>query len=602
MLLLYLLGILIVCIGFFISSTQASLKEQSFADLLQTSHIIENSLSVSGVLNTQDPSTLQGSLLGLSQGTHTRITLIQEDGIVIGDTDKAPELMNDHSDRPEIYQALLDGKAHSIIRKSPTLGIDMLYVARQIDPESLPDDSQRIVLRVAMPYTAIQGTYPKITLSIIIGALLIVLLSVLILLFLHNRIERPLDEVAKIAIHYTNLGFDEMIPHVPMPFELERVSTALREMSRELQRQFTHIQRQRDELQAVLDCMDEGVIIIDRNGLIQKANPSAHTILTKISNRPIKNRLYNQFLQDKELSELIEPILAKVTSEVSDRDSQASVKEPVERTHKIDVTIGTRRFQVYAVAVNHKPDPIILLVFNDITTLMHLEQVRKDFVANVSHELKTPITSIKGFSETLLQTGLAPDDPRSARFLQIIHSQTERMQSIIDDLLTLSMLDQKHLRLEDFKEVDALSIISESIKLCTDRPNTNERKIRVDCDTAIMIRCNPVLIEQALVNLLENAIKYSDPSTPITISCERVDDECRILVIDEGFGIPKREIHRIFERFYRVDKGRSRDKGGTGLGLSIVRHVALQHGGRVEVSSVEGKGSTFSLHIPDLVH
>ena len=278
------------------------------------------------------------------------------------------------------------------------------------------------------------------------------------------------------------------------------------------------------------------------------------------------------------------------------------MKEPVERTRKIDVTIGTRRFQVYAVAVNHKPDPIILLVFNDITTLMHLEQVRKDFVANVSHELKTPITSIKGFSETLLQSGLAPDDPRSARFLQIIHSQTERMQSIIDDLLTLSMLDQKHLRLDDFKDVDACSIISESIKLCTERPNTSERKIRIDCDPAITIRCNPVLIEQALVNLLENAIKYSDPSTPITISGERGEEECSIRVIDEGFGITKREIHRIFERFYRVDKGRSRDKGGTGLGLSIVRHVALQHSGRVEVSSVEGKGSTFSLHIPDSVH
>ena len=511
-------GILLVCIFFFVSASRSSLQHQSFADLLQTSLIIENAIKESGDFTQARSSTLQERLARLVAGSDTRISVILEQGEVIVDTEKDPSLLNNHSARPEIHQAFADGQAHAILRHSATLGMDMLYLARLISVIDQNERQVEVVLRVAMPYTALKAAYRTLTMYIVISVGLIIVIALLLIYAFQRWIERPLEEVADIATRFARLEFREIGPYHSMPQELDRVYVALREMSRQLQSQFDDVQRQRDELQAVLDCMDEAVVIIDRNGLILKTNPSAQHLLTPRSSTSLPGKLYNQFIQDSELAKNIESILDQLQDEHRDVPAlEGPLRLSTEKTGKVDISIGSGKFQVYAVLVNRSPEPIILLVLHDITTLMHLEQVRKDFVANVSHELKTPITSIKGFSETLIQGDLLPDDPRFTRFLRIIHSQTERLQSIIDDLLTLSMLDQKHQRLEDFVEVEALSIITESVKICSEKPLTQDRPIHIRCDSGIMIRCNAVLIEQALVNLIDNAMKYSDPSTPVTL-------------------------------------------------------------------------------------
>jgi two-component system phosphate regulon sensor histidine kinase PhoR len=237
-------------------------------------------------------------------------------------------------------------------------------------------------------------------------------------------------------------------------------------------------------------------------------------------------------------------------------------------------------------------------VLNDITELMRLERIRRDFVANVSHELKTPITSIKGFTETLLYGIDSHDTQLQQRFLKIINTQTGRLEAIIDDLLTLSKLEQTGGRQANFTEVDLKEIIDDAVEVCQGKHSDQDRAVHVKTSGGYTLRGNAQLLEQALVNLVDNAMKYSDADKPITISCIEEEQQVRLSVADKGYGIPERDIDRIFERFYRIDKGRSREKGGTGLGLSIVKHIASQHGGSVSVSSVEGEGSVFTLMLP----
>jgi two-component system phosphate regulon sensor histidine kinase PhoR len=239
----------------------------------------------------------------------------------------------------------------------------------------------------------------------------------------------------------------------------------------------------------------------------------------------------------------------------------------------------------------------VVLVLNDITRMKNLERIRKDFVANVSHELKTPITSIKGFTETLLE-GALEDDEAGRQFVSIIRDQSERLVAIIEDLLSLSRLEQHDEGSVD-REYTAMSgILSGAVQVCNGRAEEKESSIEVECPEDLQIYGNSLLIEQALVNLIDNAIKYSPPSSRVEVICSDNDQGTYITVRDNGSGIPQKDLSRIFERFYRVDKTRSRELGGTGLGLAIVKHIVISHGGEVTVESEPGDGSDFSMFFP----
>jgi two-component system phosphate regulon sensor histidine kinase PhoR len=239
-----------------------------------------------------------------------------------------------------------------------------------------------------------------------------------------------------------------------------------------------------------------------------------------------------------------------------------------------------------------------LIVLNDITELHKLQMVRTDFVANVSHELKTPVTSIKGFIETLLDGAKnRPEDLQ--RFLEIISRQTERLNSIIDDLLTLSRVEQQTEKAQiSFEDVSLRGILLESVELCHHRAEQKQISLEVDCQEGLRAYINPSLLEQALVNLIDNAVKYSDPGNPVSVRAFGANREICIEIKDCGCGIAKEHQPRLFERFYRVDKARSRKLGGTGLGLAIVKHIVQAHKGQISIDSVLGTGSTFTLHLP----
>jgi len=237
-----------------------------------------------------------------------------------------------------------------------------------------------------------------------------------------------------------------------------------------------------------------------------------------------------------------------------------------------------------------------LIVLNDVTRLRQLENVRQEFVANVSHELKTPVTSIKGFVETLLEGGLEEEDQR--RFLQVVARQADRLNAIIDDLLQLSRIEQDiDSRKVPFDMHAIHDILANAVQACEVSAKSKQIEISMHCDEKLTGSVNPALLEQAVINLIDNAVKYSDDGATVAVTAEIVDDELQISVTDTGRGIEAEHLPRLFERFYRVDKARSRSHGGTGLGLAIVKHIMRAHEGHVAVESEYGRGSTFRLHI-----
>jgi two-component system phosphate regulon sensor histidine kinase PhoR len=238
------------------------------------------------------------------------------------------------------------------------------------------------------------------------------------------------------------------------------------------------------------------------------------------------------------------------------------------------------------------------MVFHDVTQLRRLENMRRDFVANVSHEIKTPLTAIKGFVETL-QHGKVDKDEENQRFLGIIQKHVDRLNSIIEDLMALSRIEQEDERKEiDFQQVKIEDTFRAAIQLC--RPKAEEKEIHIDldCKKDVTAVFDPTLIEQAVVNLLDNALKYSEPQSTVLLKLYQHNSDLIISVQDHGIGIAQKHLPRLFERFYRVDKARSRNMGGTGLGLAIVKHIAQAHDGYVEVESELREGSRFSIHLP----
>lgn len=547
---------------------------QSVSNLREVFTLIDTYLE----LHDQDGlDTLQSDLFEIASGSQVRISLIRSDGVVLIDSEKAPSLLNNHANRPEIYSAFR-ARPSTHVRKSTTLNIDMLYFAAL---SSFSDSTGPYVLRIAMPYTELRSAYRMIYLYIALGCGFFILLSILLFFFLDRQIEKPLSHLARTANDYSMLNFTEEVFEGSTAQEIQEVFSSMRNMSKKIQQQFFDVESQKKALQAVLDGMREAVIVLNFHGEIIKANPAARTLFETTDERQLLGKYYLQVLRSSELNSIVEKALV---------DSEA----PLE-THELTIHLGELFIQVHLSRIGSQERKNVLLVLNDITTLMHLEKVRKDFVANVSHELKTPVTSIKGFAETLLYSEALQDTQKSKRFLSIIHSQTERLQAIIDDLLTLSRLEQSHDRSEDFTQIDLNSIISESVTICREKPGNERRVVTTELDQGLLIMGNSLLMEQTFINLIDNALKYSEEDRPVRITGRRAASRIEIQVIDQGFGIPPASIERIFERFYRVDKGRSRDKGGTGLGLSIVKHIVLQHKGTVEVSSTEQQGSVFTL-------
>ncbi len=517
--------------------------------------------------------------------TRTRVTVMLPSGKVIADSDEDPVVMKSHSDRPEIVDALEKGFGWSI-RPSPTLGIKMMYVAVPVRKQ----DKAVAVVRVSVAAIAIDRTLEDIHTKILWVGLAVAGCAAALSLAISSRISRPLVNMEQIAQRFAQGQLDLRVP-MAGPFELAALANALNEMARQLHDKITTITSQRNELEAVLSSMIEGVVAVDHGGHIVSINRAAAELLS-VDPVQVQGRNIEEAVRQADIHQFVRATLES--------------KEPTEAEVSLQIE-GERFFQLHGARVPNvmggRPQgPSVgagaVIVLHDITRMRRLENVRRDFVANVSHELKTPTTSIQGFVEALLEKGV--DDPeQTKRYIGIIAKHSDRLNSIIEDLLSLSRLDEdQEQRRILFENASLRPALAAAIELLG--PKAEQKKISVEliCADDIEARVNPALIEQAVFNLVDNAIKYSEPGDAVTVSAERTDTEIAVSVQDHGCGIDRKHLPRIFERFYVVDKGRSRKLGGTGLGLAIVKHIAQVHGGSVTVKSSLGKGSTFTIHLP----
>jgi two-component system phosphate regulon sensor histidine kinase PhoR len=509
-----------------------------------------------------------------------RLTIIFPDGKVVGDSKADPDTMENHKNRPEIGQAL-QGRTDKEIRYSTTQKEDQLYYA---SPIIAGDNSVAGVLRISVPLGTIKKHenlfYHRL---LIVSCVVFVILGLTIFIFT-TIFSKPIKLMRTGAQRFAVGDFHNKLV-IPKSEELGELARTLNSMAVSLDERIQTITRQKNELNAILESLNEGVIAVDNNERIISLNPSAARILAiKQENAP--GFLIPEIVRNSSLQKFLV--------------SSLSSRERVETTFSHSTSEGDISIQAYGtMLLDHNKQPQgAVLVLNDITRIKKLENIRKDFVANVSHELRTPLTSIKGFVETI-RCGeyQLPDDVN--RFLDIISSKTDNLCSIVDDILTLSSIERD----SEQREISMVysnikSILQDAISTCHYKAVKKNITISLSCPIELHSCVNAPLLEQAIVNLLDNAIKYSNENTEIVIDASALDNEFLIKVTDHGCGIAEEHQSRVFERFYRVDKARSRKLGGTGLGLSIVKNIATAHGGNVLVRSKTGEGSTFEMHMP----
>lgn len=411
----------------------------------------------------------------------------------------------------------------------------------------------------------------------------VVAISVILASVLVNIIGRPLELIQRGAERFASGNLSKRLPLISSG-AFRTISRSLNTMARQLEERMRLNSAQRNELDVVLASMVEGVISVDLRESIRTINPAAAELLA-CDTSAVTGRSLQEVVRNIELLRFMKDAL--------------TLLQPLERRILFHAS-EDRWLDAYArILRSSDQKPLgILIVLNDVTRMRRLESMRRDFVANVSHELKTPVTSIKGFVETLLDGAIEkPDDAR--RFLSIVSRQADRLNAIFDDLLSLSRIEQStEQQTVELVRSRLVPVLQAAIQTCEHNARERGVTIRLACSSAPEANVNAALLEQAVVNLIDNAIKFSEAGKSVDVSALMQNDRVQIVVRDSGTGIDREHMPRLFERFYRVDAGRSRKQGGTGLGLAIVKHIAQAHAGSVEVESQLGVGSTFYINLP----
>jgi two-component system phosphate regulon sensor histidine kinase PhoR len=526
-----------------------------------------------------DPQQLDRLAERLGQQSHTRITVIDSDGVVLADSDEDPAVMENHRLRPE-FNSALQGMVGVDARLSNTLQKRMMYVAIPI----IRDSRVLGALRTAVPITVISDVLTGLNTRLAIGGVVIFALATIMSLFIIRRITRPVIELREGANRFARGDFSTRLP-VPDTEEIAALAESMNHMAGQLDERLRAVVKQRNEQEAVLAAMMEGVIAVDSNEHVINLNAAA-ALQFQVEPGRARGRAVQEAFRHADLNRFVTRTLAG--------------DQPTEGEILITADEGERILQAHGTILRDDAGQRAgaVIVLNDLTRIKRLENIRRDFVANVSHELKTPITSIAGFVETLLD-GAMEQPQESRKFLEIILKHANRLNALVEDLLSLSHIEQEterdqiHLKYQEIEPA-----IRASIQTCQIAASKKPVTLKLDCDRALKARINAGRLEQAITNLIDNAIKYSHANSSIEISGFKKHDAVLISVRDQGAGIPPEHLPRIFERFYRADRARSREHGGTGLGLAIVKHVALAHGGQVTVDSTVGKGSVFTIHLP----
>lgn len=530
------------------------------------------------LIKNKDDKQIDTLCKKLGHQINARVSIITPTGQVIGDSSKNPLTEENHAGRPEVIQAF-KGKEGYSIRYSNTLKTNMMYITLPVE-----DKGQILgVIRLSIPLSFIDETLADIYLKIILGGIAIALIAGFFSFYISKKIKTPLEEIEEGARNFAKGNFTYVI-QAPFQREIAELTNVLNNMASQLNERISTIIQQKNQQDAVFSSMEEGVIAVDVSKRIIKMNNAAANLLG-VKKEEVKGLKIKDITGKTALHQFIKKTF----------ESNQPVEEYMTLNYKEDLFLQARS----KVLRNTNGENIgAVIVLNNLTHLRKLENIRKDFVANVSHELRTPITSIKGFVETLLD-GELENKEETKHFLEIIKKHADRLNLIIDDLLSLSKIEQGSETADIATEECMLqNVLKSAIELCQTKADNKNIKIELKTDENIITTINASLVEQALVNLIDNAIKYSNNDDKLCIEATENSNKIILSVQDFGCGIPEPHIQRLFERFYRVDKARSRSVGGTGLGLAIVKHIAQAHKGFVTVESKLNEGSTFSIHLP----
>lgn len=559
---------------YFINFEEKRVRRSLFDQLLIETRLID--ANITEYAQIEDSQKLKSIISRMAKIARVRVTIVNIDGKVLADSVHDYRKMENHLNRPEIRKALT-GTEQIIYRFSNTLQQKLIYVAYPLRI----DDKIVGVVRVARDQRDLDHILLRLRSLIIGGILLAAIVPILIGIVAMNRMTRPVLELKQIATAISSGDLSVRVHYFGRD-ELAELGLAFNNMAQRLSDSFTMLRDEKHKLQVILENLLDGILVIDRNLNIILANPSAQKILG-FNARNIEGRPILEVVLNHHLLELIQEV-----NRVKDVfESELTLHYP-----------KNNQIQVFLAPLKDETGLLVgsIVVLHDLTLLRRLERVRQDFVANVSHELRTPITSIKAMAETLLR-GAWQDPDVSLRYLNAIDQESDRLTFLINDLLALAKLDSRtSVTKEPVDLVNLIKEVSERFEpLSRKKPNF---EINLSGDTIPKIDVNRDQIKQVLINLLDNAFKYTLPDGQIRLSAWVEGDMVKVAVADTGIGIPQEDLTRIFERFYRVDKARSREVGGTGLGLSIVKNIVESHGGKVEVESSLNKGSVFSFTVP----
>ncbi len=514
-----------------------------------------------------------GDLFGL------RITVILNNGIVIADSFFDYKMMKNHIDRPEIISALQNGTGKSQ-RESPTLRIPMAYLAIPIKY----DNNIKAVLRVAYPQKTIKEKILHSMIQIIFyGVFIGALIAIILTFFIARLYSKPIEMIKDAAVNISKGNFAYKLK-LKRNDELSDVAASLNEMSEKLNQYFESMKEDNERITAILSGINEPLVLIGVNDLIYLANNAFKNIFN-LSDVSIKEEKYFDVIKDENIINFIK--------------SELEYHKPAGSDSIIQYNYNKNYFRLSSSPIisEHGPFRGIVVIFHDISGIKEMEKMRKEFVDNASHELKTPLSGIIITAETLLEKDPADSTIRK-KFYQSIFDNSKRLHSLINDLLDLSEIEHKRAILDKTSQ-NICILVSEILEMFAPMIKTKNHKIFFDFDEDIPeINIDKKNMNKAFSNIIDNAIRYTDPGGKISVKIEKDLSGLFVVIEDNGIGIPEKYINRVFERFYRVDKTRSIKLGGTGLGLSIAKHIIEAHGGNIKLESEQGKGSKFIIFIP----
>ncbi len=538
----------------YISTLSNDLEHLSTALLLRLTPLVEK--------NAADSLDAIAKELGAT--INTRITVIDPQGRVLADSKENPEDMDNHRWRPEIAQAL-DGEAGTSVRFSRTVKKDMLYVA-------VPMFKQGEIIgvvRTSLFLDDINTLLNELGMRILLICAIIAAASLILAVLFSRNLSKPIRELVH-ASRRLAVGDFNVTVLFKRRDELKELADSFNDMVLQIKTLFNEVSLEKEALNTVIASIQEGVLVLDKHGRIVLCNDGFRKITDLL---PVEGKYYYEVIRTPKLGQLLDTVLQKADAVVHD-----------------ELRISNRTYVCSATFLSAAQQTVLTL--HDITELLGVATMKKDFILNVSHELRTPLTAIKGFVETMEQEGKG----QSKRYLDIIKKHTDRLINIVQDLQVLSQLEETE-RIE-LEKVNLGQLLETIRKLFEQRLKEKGLVFTIDIAQDVSsITADPFKLEQMFINLIDNAIKYTEKGE-ISLTAEPHDSSAKIRLTDTGVGIPEQHLTRIFERFYVVDKSRSRKMGGTGLGLSIVKHIVQAHNGTIEVSSEVNKGTTFTIILP----